>query len=689
MRSFLLIILSFFATATRTASAQTDAPSPLDGAFQVLLKLELGQNLGVLNPIEQAVLLSHGDNAVRQDLERRLIGVLQTESTDLARDYACRQLALVGSDAAVDTLAGLLNHPRQAYMARYAIEAIGTQAARQALRDAVAKTEGLQRVGVVISLGRLADPESAVLLSPLLDSEDANVRESTVIALGRIGTQDAFDALRQFRVRAAERVVPMVENAELQAAERLLLGGSRDMALRAYAELSNDTSAKVRLAAYRGLILSQPEQAPALILAGLADEDGGKRAVAADCIFSLRRPEEIDLIAGAAADLPVPGRIAALQAMRDRQEASVRGAALAALDSPDAELRKAGLQTLVCAAGGEDVKHLALLAASDPSEDIREAAFETLRLMRHPETETAILGLLSNETTRTPRLVRAAFARRSAAFVPAFLAAAESSDAAVRRAALEALEVMAPPEQAEALVSLLAKSTPGEEREAAGRAVWMACEKIADPAARSEPLFAGYEKADSPGRAAILPSIARIGGDKALATVHAAMKSDDQGLRDAGYRALANWPDASVAEELLDIAKNSANEAYRIWTLRAYARVVSLPDAFAPEKAFEMLKSAMDLAARAEDRLLIVTRLAAVRAPGSLELLLSYLDDPALKEGAVEAVFLSAKGLSQSHPDIAEPALRKVRELTKDEAVLQQTDKVLRDIEARKQNPAQ
>jgi HEAT repeat protein len=622
-------------------------------------------------------------------LERRLIGVLRTESTDLARDYACRQLALVGSDDAVDTLAGLLNHPRQAYMARYAIEAIGTQAARKALRDAISKTEGLQKAGLVISLGRLADSESVVILIPLLDSPDANVLEATVIALGRIGTQNAFDALRQFHVRAAERIRPIVENAELQAAERLLLGGSRDAALKAYTELSSCTSAKVQLAAYRGLILSQPEQAAALILAGLADEDGGKRAVAADCIISLRHPEDIDVIADAAVDLPVPGRVAALHALQDRTEDSVRRAALAGLDSKDAVVRKASLRVLVSAATSEDVPRLAAIMGGDLNLEIQEAAFETLRLMRHPETEAGILALLSDEEARTPRLLRAAFSRRSPAFASVFLAAAESSDAAVRRAALEALEVMAPPEQAEALVSLLAKSTPGEEREAAGRAVWMACEKIADPAARSEPLFAGYEKADSVGRAAILPSIARIGGDKALATVHAAMKSDDQGLRDAGYRALANWPDASVAEELFDIAKNSENEAYRIWTLRAYARVVSLPDAFSPEKAFEMLKSAMDLAKRDEDRCLIVTRLAAVRTPGSLELLLSYLDDPALKEGAVEAVFLSAKGLSQSHPDIAEPALRKVRELTKDEAVLQQTDKVLRDIEARKQNPTQ
>ena len=96
----------------------------------------------------------------------------------------------------------------------------------------------------------------------------------------------------------------------------------------------------------------------------------------------------------------------------------------------------------------------------------------------------------------------------------------------------------------------------------------------------------------------------------------------------------------------------------------------------------------MDLATRLEDRKLIVSRLAAVRTPASLELLLSYLDNAELKNDAVGAVFLSAKGLSQSHPDLAKPALKRVQELSKDEAILQQVRKVLRDIEARKQTPA-
>ena len=104
-------------------------------------------------------------------------------------------------------------------------------------------------------------------------------------------------------------------------------------------------------------------------------------------------------------------------------------------------------------------------------------------------------------------------------------------------------------------------------------------------------------KADAAGQCAVLPSLARLGGEKALAAVRAAMKSADQAVRDAGHRALANWPDASVADDLLEVVKTSDVESYRIWSLRAYARVVSLPSDRPPQQTFEMLRGAMALAA--------------------------------------------------------------------------------------------
>jgi HEAT repeat protein len=344
----------------------------------------------------------------------------------------------------------------------------------------------------------------------------------------------------------------------------------------------------------------------------------------------------------------------------------------------------AALETFVTSGTAQDVPMLARLASVATDSSVRDTAFEVLRLMNAEGTNQAFRSLMSEEKSLTPVLVQSALARRSPEFVPAFLEAAESSNPAIRLEAFKALEIMATDTDAESLVRLLSKTRPGDEREMASRAVWMSCQKISDPSQRAGPLLRALATVDAAGKSALLPALARLGGKESLAAVHAAMASEDQVVRNAGYRALANWPDAGVAEELLNVVKTSDVETYRIWALRAYARVISLPNERPPQKTFEMLSGAMKLARRVEDKKLIVSRLASVRVPGALALLVSYLDSPELKDAAVPAVFTLAKGLSQSHPDRAKAALEKVRPLVKDSATLQQIPKVLRGIEARK-----
>jgi len=682
------LIVALATSAVPAAPASGENPA-LDAAFQKLAALESGQGLDILHPIRQAIVQSRADEKVRTDLEARLIAILQGDATDLAKDYACRQLVIVGSDASMPVLAELLPNPRLSYMARYAMEGIGSPAAIQTLREMLGKTGGRQKVGVVISLGRLAAGSAVSELSALLGEEDDELREVAVVALGRIGTIPAADALRDFADKAPEGLRNAVVDAELHAAESLCRQGEYQAAVGLCESLLSADSERVRAAAFRGLISAKPSESLAMILAGLGAEEPWKRAVAADCVVELEKPEEIRIVASAVPELPVPGKIAAFVSLKDRCDPAVREAALASLDQADTEVRTAALAALIASGTAEDASTLADLASTAEDLQVRHAAFETLRLMTAGGTNQAMIALMNEAKTPNPVVMKGALARRSPEFVPAFLKAAESSDAATRLDAFKALEIMATEKEAQSLAGLLCKTAPGEEREAAGRAVWMSCEKIPDAALRSAPLLAAMEKTDAAGQCALLPSLARMGGERTLTAVHSAMQSENQAVRDAGYRALANWPDATVAGELLDVAKTSEVESYRVWSLRAYARVVSLPDERPAQQTFEMLQSAMELATRTEDQELIISRLESVRVPDALALLLSFLDNGELKKSAAAAVFTLAKGLSQSHPDQAKAALERVQTMTKDGAILQQIPKVLRDIEARKQGQKQ
>jgi HEAT repeat protein len=677
-----------FALAPYSVSAEPPprGNSALDQAFQKLLKLELGQDLGIFTPIRQAVVASRTDEKARADLESRLVAVLRDDASDLGKDYACRQLVIVGTDASLSALAALLPNPSMSYMARYALEGIGSPAAKKTLREMLGTTEGRQKVGVVISLGRLTDTEAVPAIAALLASHDNELREACLIALGRIAGLPAAEAIQTFAGEAPESLHPVVVDAQLDAAASLCRQGEQKKAAEICESLMNADSERVQAAGFRGLIAARPSDSLALVIDGLKSGAPWKRAVAADWVVGLAKPEEIERIASAIGELPAAGEIAAFVSLKQRSNPAIHKAAWKAIEQQDSGVCTAALAALIGSGTPEDVPALVALLTGKEDESVRNAAFETLRLMPVAGVNEALITWMTQAKDLPAVVVECALARRSPDFVPVFLRAAGSSDGATRLEAFKALEIMATEKEAGALAALVCKTAPGEEREAANRAVWMSCQKITNPARRSAPLLTAMEKGDSSAQCALLPTLARIGGQDALPAVRKAMKSSDQAVRDAGYRALANWPDASVADELLELAQTSDVESYRIWLLRAYARVVALPSDRPPQKTFELLRDAMKMATRKEDKELFLSRLAAVRVPDALALLLAFVDDGELKEAALPAVFTLAKGLSQSHPDQAAAALKKIQPMTQDAALQQQIPKVLRDIDARKQN---
>jgi len=231
------------------------ADEALDKALEALKTYDWGQDRAVLNPIEKAVAASHGDAAAQKALEAKLVAVLGSDATRAAKDFACRQLSLIGTADSVPALAALLPDAKLSHMGRYALERIADAAATKALRDALGKVNGLQKVGVINSLGVLRDAEATGALTALLGDSDAEIASAAAAALGSIGTAEAAKALGDFQKKAPEALKLAAADACLTCAERLLAAGNKVQALLIYKTLSAaDQPKHVRLAAMRGML---------------------------------------------------------------------------------------------------------------------------------------------------------------------------------------------------------------------------------------------------------------------------------------------------------------------------------------------------------------------------------------------------------------------------------------------------
>jgi len=227
----------------------------LDKVFEALKTYDWGTDRNLLNPVDDAVVATHGDAAARLALETRLAAVLKTGVSRDAKDFICRKLRTIGTAASVPALAELLPDKDNSHMARYALERIPAPEAAQAMRDALPKLSGALKVGVIGSLGARRDAASVSALSAALTDADVQVAGAAACALGDIGTSEAAKALVEFAAKSPDTVKPALADASLVCAERLLANGKKIEAMRVYKSLGGADQPKlVRLAATRGLL---------------------------------------------------------------------------------------------------------------------------------------------------------------------------------------------------------------------------------------------------------------------------------------------------------------------------------------------------------------------------------------------------------------------------------------------------
>lgn len=140
----------------------------------------------------------------------------------------------------------------------------------------------------------------------------------------------------------------------------------------------------------------------------------------------------------------------------------------------------------------------------------------------------------------------------------------------------------------------------------------------------------------------VLPLLGRIGDDDAWRIIDETLKNES--MREIAVRALCNLPNAKQAEKMLAVVDgNVCSDSQKIAALRAYIRVVSLPDdqigirANAGQK-LEMLRGAMKRATRSDEKKLVLSRLSAIRDVASARFAMEFFADPELEQDAYRAL---------------------------------------------------
>src|SRR5258707_8187177 len=118
-----------------------------------IAKYEYGQSRVPQAEFTQLVQDSLASPVLLKQIEARLLSFVQSNATLPAKQFALREISLIGTDASVPVLAPMVLQPATSEMARFALARIPGPKVDEALRDGLARSSGAIRIGIIGSPG--------------------------------------------------------------------------------------------------------------------------------------------------------------------------------------------------------------------------------------------------------------------------------------------------------------------------------------------------------------------------------------------------------------------------------------------------------------------------------------------------------------------------------------------------------
>jgi len=609
------------------------------------------------------------------EVERRAISLALTERLGPsvpteARVWMIRQLERIGADECVSRLALLLidANPRVRESARRALQRNPSQRAGEKLRDELEYAkDSAWRVALINALAARRDTDAADMLVNYANADDPATAAAAIAALGTLGGQRAAQSLTTVW-RGADATRREAAAATLiRVADDLL---NRDQAAQAagiYHDIYLSSAARsTRRAALRGWALADANEAlPRLLEIVRGDVDPEYRTIAARLAQMIPGDEVSDALA---AELRRSGgefQILLIDVLAHRASPSARSAIHDALDSSDVAVRIAALQAISGFGRETDLVALATVAGNTEGRE-RDAARRALADVPGAGIDDLMIRLCDAEAEPANRgeLIRALAARRATQALPTIYAAAADEEAVVRVASLEALGKLAPGEDLARVVALLTAAADEETREAAVDCVVNVAKRVEVDSRRVEPLNAALRNAETGGNSlqsvALVRALGRIGGAHALSTIREALQMENAEVVDAAVRALADWPDPQVMDDLHAIAAGSDNQTHRVLALRGFVNLARKPSERGLADTLALLDGAMKLAERDEERKLVLAAVAEIPHPDALAFACKQFENEALRSEAGAAIADLAIPVSAVDRDDATKAIQTV-----------------------------
>ncbi|OHB66571.1 MAG: hypothetical protein A2Y76_13840 [Planctomycetes bacterium RBG_13_60_9] len=633
-----------------------------------------------------------GAEAQRLALAQVMVKTLeqQAKMETTVRHWFILQLERIGKAESVPLLATLMSDEDKNARdyARRALEKNPDASATDALlKELAGAKEAGWKIGLIDALGDHRASSAVKPLTQALSDSDPSVAGAAAGALSRIGGQDSAQAL--FAVLAkpvgpvsADAAQGLIDIAGRMAAAKDTAGAARIYgSVYEWAGKATAVPIGVRVAAAMGVIVTDPSRGTKEAVTLIQDENPKMRQAAIQAARMSTSKATTQALTALLPKLKSDSQVQVLGLIGDLREPSAESAVVQVLASEDEAVSLAAANAL-SQLGTETSANTLFDAAVNGRGSVQKAAQDGLAVMRSPQADALIQAKAASGDAKARAVAISLLGqRRSEGTAGLLLAYAAEADETVSAAAFQATVNVADAIDVAALTDLVVKARSNGARTAGVTALKAVAAKAQDKEAAGKIIIDQMDKVQGRTRLALLSSLTSVGGATALKAVTDAAQSSDEAVRDAGIRALSEWPDYEAVPALVDIASNAQTPLnHYVLAVRGALRLIALQqqpmgqrmmgrrmgqpmDTAQVESRAVLCMKILDQARRIEEKRLAVAALATLPCERSVNRLLELVKDESLKSEAAMAAVNLAGAMLRTDRQAAQELARKILDL--------------------------
>jgi HEAT repeat protein len=581
---------------------------------------------------------AEGREAERKVYSTGIIEGLKAVEDKEVKAFLISQLQFAGKDEAVDALAGYLADERLCSPSAQALVSIGSKRAAEALTKGLVKSEGLNQVAIIKSLGELGWKPASKAIGKLADSEDRDTRQTAWWAIANIGDKSAEKILSKAMKKAEGYEKAVATSNYLLFVERLAEAGKKRQCAKICRKLIKESEENnVQCAALSILVEATGEDAGDELLAAMEGENEYLQATAVQLGEKLGGAKMTVKWIKKMKNVSAEARVKIVEMLGRRGDETALAAVTEAMRDEDKGVRLAAVEATIQLGGRDSIETVLGFLKESKEDDEIKAATEALMRIEGEEVLGAASEALVELGSEGRVAVIEGLARRNARkYRDAVFAQTADSDGPVRLAAIKAMGELAEETDQGRLIELMLKVEDGSEQKAAQRAVVAAAEQVSEVEQRADEILEYFGNVEASKKVVLLRTLGRAGGKKATDAIIEQAKSDDTAIKDGAIRALADLPnEEALAGHLMNVIRKEELK-YQALSVRKLVEVLNTVSIDGAKKV-QICREALGILERADEKRLLLGVIGKVRSAESLEVAGKYLEDESLKSEAAIA----------------------------------------------------